>query len=159
MPTPNNASDSTVENVSGSGARGTVDTSYAAKSNIPRERVVKGHKSATRNSVCGFLNRRFKLSFWVLLGQRPKVPRAGARNTKKRADMCPLFSYQSIKFYPSRLSSPPSLVPCSGILEISVRYSRRKNASVTNSDATSARGKHHHTRSSLPMLWPYRAST
>ncbi len=42
--------------------------------------------------------------------------------------------------YPSKLSCPPSLVPCSGILAISVRYSLRKKASVTNSDATSAMG-------------------
>ena len=31
------------------------------------------------NSVRGFLNRRFKLSFWSLLGQRPKVTRSAER--------------------------------------------------------------------------------
>ena len=61
--------------MSGSGAERTDDTSYDTKSNIPRKRVVKGHRFTTQNSVRGFLNRRFKLSFWVLLGQRPKVPR------------------------------------------------------------------------------------
>ena len=52
----------------------------------PRERAVKGRKFATQNSVRGFLNRRFKLSFWSLLGQRPKVTRAGARNTPSRSE-------------------------------------------------------------------------
>ena len=32
------------------------------------------------HSVGGFLNRRFKWRFWVLLPPRAKVPRAGARN-------------------------------------------------------------------------------
>ena len=35
-------------------------------------------------SVRGFLNRRFKLFFWSLLEQRPKVTRAGARNIPSR---------------------------------------------------------------------------
>ena len=42
----NNAAGSTVEKMSGSGARGTDDTSYDTKSNIPCERVVKGRRSA-----------------------------------------------------------------------------------------------------------------
>lgn len=77
---------------------------------------------------------------------------------KKRADESPLFS-PYIFFYPSRLSSPLSLTPCSGILAISVRYRRRKKASVTASEASSARGKHHQTRLLLPLAAPYRAST
>ena len=40
MPTPNSASMSTVEIVSGSGARETDDSSYVTKSDIFRERVV-----------------------------------------------------------------------------------------------------------------------
>ena len=75
MPTPNNAVASTVDTISGSGARRTDDASYAAISNNFRKRVVKDRKFAMQNSVRGSLNRRFKLSFWVLLGQRPKVPR------------------------------------------------------------------------------------
>ncbi len=67
--------------ISGSGARGTDDASYATITAIFRERVVKGRKFAMQHSVGGFLNRRFKLSFWVLLGQRPKVPRARKRET------------------------------------------------------------------------------
>lgn len=82
----------------------------------------------------------------------------GKRFTKKRADESPLFS-PYIFFYPSRLSSPSSLTPCSGILAISVRYRRRKKASVTASEASSARGKHHQTRLLLPLAAPYRAST
>ena len=82
----------------------------------------------------------------------------GKRFTKKRADESPLFSPYTF-FYPSRLSSPLSLTPCSGILAISVRYRRRKKASVTASEASSARGKHHQTRLLLPLAAPYRAST
>ncbi len=84
MPAPNNVLSSTVENVSGSGAGRTDDTSYATITTISRKRVVKGYKFAMQDSVRGSLNRRFKLSFWVLLGQRPKVPRAGARNAPRK---------------------------------------------------------------------------
>ena len=70
--------------MSGSGAGRTDDTSYATITTISRKRVVKGYKFAMQDSVRGSLNRRFKLSFWVLLGQRPKVPRAGARNAPRK---------------------------------------------------------------------------
>lgn len=76
---------------------------------------------------------------------------------KKSGRKSALFSIHI--FYPSRLSSPSSLTPCSGILAISVRYRRRKKASVTASEASSARGKHHQTRLLLPLAAPYRAST
>ena len=75
MPTPNSALAPTVENVSGSDARGADDSSYVTITTGFCERAVKGIKYERRHSVGGFLNRRFKLSFWVLLGQRPKVPR------------------------------------------------------------------------------------
>ena len=81
MPTPNSALAPTVENVSGSGARGADDSSYVTITTGFCERAVKGIKYERRHSVGGFLNRRFKLSFWVLLGQRPKVPRARKRET------------------------------------------------------------------------------
>ena len=55
--------------------------------------MAKGHKFATQDSAGGFLNRRFKLSFWVLLGQRPKVPRARKREIpfgRKIKDFSPI---------------------------------------------------------------------
>ena len=83
--TPNNASVSTVEKMSGSGARGIDDSSYAAKTTVSCERVVYGVKLKTRHSVRGFLNRRFKWRFWLLLPPRAKVTRPGGRNSPKRA--------------------------------------------------------------------------
>ena len=47
MPTPNNAFGSTVENVSGSGARKADDASYAMITTISCDRVVKGRKFVT----------------------------------------------------------------------------------------------------------------
>ena len=47
---------------------------------VPRTRG-KRLQVCKMNSVRGFLNRRFKLSFWSLLGQRPKVTRARKRET------------------------------------------------------------------------------
>ena len=44
MPTPNNASVSTVEHVSGSGAKGTVDASYTTIIAVFCERAVKSVK-------------------------------------------------------------------------------------------------------------------
>ena len=44
IPTPSSALVSTVENVSGSDARGTDDSSYAATTVISCDRAVKGHK-------------------------------------------------------------------------------------------------------------------
>ena len=58
-----------------------VDTSYATISTTSCERVVQGCKFATQSSVRGFLNRRFKWRFWLLLPPRAKVTRPGARNT------------------------------------------------------------------------------
>ena len=83
--TPNNASVSTVEKMSGSGARGIDDSSYAAKTTVSCERVVYGVKLKTRHSVRGFLNRRFKWRFWLLLPPGAKVTRPGGRNSPKRA--------------------------------------------------------------------------
>ena len=45
------------------------------------ERVVQGHKFAMQNSVRGFLNRRFKQRFWVLLPLWAKVPRGRSHET------------------------------------------------------------------------------
>ena len=65
-----------------------VDTSYATISTTSCERLVQGCKFATQSSVRGFLNRRFKWRFWLLLPPRAKVTRPGARNTlQKRADV------------------------------------------------------------------------
>ena len=75
MPISNSTTASTVAKMNGSGAGRTDDTSYATITTISPERVVKGHKFAMQDSVRGNLNRRFKLPFWVLLGQRPNVPR------------------------------------------------------------------------------------
>ena len=72
--TPNNASVSTVEKMSGSGARGIDDSSYAAKTTVSCERVVYGVKLKTRHSVRGFLNRRFKQRFW---GSDPSAASGG----------------------------------------------------------------------------------
>ena len=58
-----------------------VDTSCAAITNTSCDRVVKGHKFTTQNSVGGFLNRRFKQRFWVLLPLRAKVPRGRSHET------------------------------------------------------------------------------
>ena len=93
MPTPNSALAPTVENVSGSGARGADDSSYVTITTGFCERAVKGIKYERRQSVGGFLNRRFKLSFWVLLGQRPKVPRA------RKREISPLRRCQSGRGY------------------------------------------------------------
>ena len=93
MPTPNSALAPTVENVSGSGARGADDSSYVTITTGFCERAVKGIKYERRHSVGGFLNRRFKLSFWVLLGQRPKVPRA------RKREISPLRRCQSGRGY------------------------------------------------------------
>ena len=71
--------------ISGSGARGIDDSSYAAKTTVSCERVVYGVKLKTRHSVRGFLNRRFKWRFWLLLPPGAKVTRPGARNSPKRA--------------------------------------------------------------------------
>ena len=67
--------------ISGSGARRTDDASYATISTVFRERVEQGRKFAMQNSVRGFLNRRFKQRFWVLLPLRAKVPRARKSET------------------------------------------------------------------------------
>ena len=52
---------------------------------MSRERVANGGKLREKHSVRGFLNRRFKWRFWLLLPPRAKVTRAGARNSQKRA--------------------------------------------------------------------------
>ena len=74
--TPNNASVSTVEKMSGSGARGIDDSSYAAKTTVSCERVVYGVKLKTRHSVRGFLNRRFKWRFWGAIRALPVADEA-----------------------------------------------------------------------------------
>ena len=58
-----------------------MDRRYVIRSEKNHAPQTRGRRwqMRNRNSAGGFLNRRFKLSFWVLLGQRPKVPRAGAR--------------------------------------------------------------------------------
>ena len=89
--------------------------------------------------MSGFLNLRFKLSFWYFWDNGQKYLAPERETLQKKSGRASALS--NILFsYPNKLSCPPSLVPCSGILAISVRYSRRKNASVTNSDATSAMG-------------------
>ena len=75
IPTPNNAFGSTVENVSGSGARGADDSSYVTISTVFCERVGYGIKFEGGTACRKSRNPGFWLSFWVLLGQRPKVPR------------------------------------------------------------------------------------
>ena len=77
----NNASASTVATVSGSGAGRIGDASYATITTISCERVVKGYKFAMQSSVRGFLNRRFKWRFWVLLPPWAKVPRGRSHET------------------------------------------------------------------------------
>ncbi len=88
IPITNNTICSTVDNVSGSGARGTGDASYATISTVFCNRVVKGHKFVMRVARRKSRNLGFWLSFWSLLGQRPKVTRPGGRNT-------PLFTLQT----------------------------------------------------------------
>ena len=75
MPTPNNAFGSTVENVSGSGARGADDSSYVTISTVFCERVGYGIKFEGGTACRKSRHLGFWLSFWVFLGQRPKVPR------------------------------------------------------------------------------------
>ena len=75
IPTPNNAFGSTVENVSGSGARGADDSSYVTISTVFCERVGYGIKFEGGTACRKSRNLGFWLSFWVFLGQRPKVPR------------------------------------------------------------------------------------
>ena len=53
-----------------------VDASYAAITAISLERVVKGRKFTMQNSVGGFLNRRFKLSFWGAIRALPVADEA-----------------------------------------------------------------------------------
>ena len=98
MPTPNSALAPTVENVSGSGARGADDSSYVTITTGFCERAVKGIKYERRHSVGGFLNRRFKLSFWVLLGQRPKVPRGRSHETS--LPLQPQFRHNALLPFP-----------------------------------------------------------
>ena len=86
MPTPNNAFGSTVENVSGSGARGADDSSYVTISTVFCERVGYGIKFEGGTACRKSRNLGFWLSFWSLLGQRPKVTRAGARNSLGRTE-------------------------------------------------------------------------
>ena len=90
IPITNNDFGSTVASHERQRRKKKIDSSFAAITNIYRERAVNGRIFITSDSAGGFLNRRFKLSFWSLLGQRPKVtrarrhgmsPRAGARNS------------------------------------------------------------------------------
>ncbi len=74
-PAPNNAFASTAATHERQRRKKKVNASHTAMTANFRKREIKGHKVTPQNSVRGFLNRRFKLSFWVLLGQRPKVPR------------------------------------------------------------------------------------
>ena len=74
--TPNNAPASTVDDISGSGARRTDDTSYGTITTVFRERVVNGGKFVIGTACRKSRNLVFWLSFWSLLGQRPKVTRA-----------------------------------------------------------------------------------
>ena len=81
MPAPNNALGSTVRSISGGGARGKSMRHTTTTMTMFRERAVKGRRFLTGDSAGGFLNRRFKWRFWVLLPPRAKVPRARKRET------------------------------------------------------------------------------
>jgi len=70
IPAPNNAFAPTAATHERERCKKKVDASHTTMAADFREREIKGHKVTPQNSVRGFLNRRFKLSFWVLLGQR-----------------------------------------------------------------------------------------
>ena len=57
-----------------------VDSSYKTTTSMFCERVVDGRKFTTQNSAGGFLNRRFKWCFCLLLSPRTKVGRSAERN-------------------------------------------------------------------------------
>ena len=104
IPTPNNAISSTVDNVSGSGARRIGDASYATITTISRERVVKWRKFAKETARRKSRNLGFWLSFWSLLGQRPKVTRARKRETP----LGRIPQGHSFRCAPQRSSSAPT---------------------------------------------------
>ena len=72
IPTPNNASVSTAVPHERQRRKKNVDASYKTITDMFCEREGKATKLKMRYSVRGFLNRRFKLSFWVLLGRGVK---------------------------------------------------------------------------------------
>ena len=81
MPTPNSAFSSTVASHERQRRKTGANASYVTKSNISRERAVNGHKFAMSTACRKSRNLGFWLSFWSLLGQRPKVTRPGGRNS------------------------------------------------------------------------------
>ena len=66
--------------MSGSGAKGK-SVRHTARHGICSVNAWYRVSKSEVYSVGGFLNRRFKWRFWVLLPPRARVPRAGARNT------------------------------------------------------------------------------
>ena len=58
-----------------------VNASSVTITTMSRERVANGGKLREKHSVRGFLNRRFKWRFWLLLPPRAKVTRPGGRNS------------------------------------------------------------------------------
>ena len=81
MPTPNSAFSSTAASHERQRRKTGANASYVTKSNISRERAVNGHKFAMSTACRKSRNLGFWLSFWSLLGQRPKVTRPGGRNS------------------------------------------------------------------------------
>ena len=152
---PNNASASTVAPHERERRKREVSSSYGTTTTAFCERAVKSCKFA----YCHSASRKCKnvvfagvlspISFAVerngAVGDKNKYLAPGRETLQetppkhqKRADTRPLFSIR-FNSHPSRDSSPPE-APCSGMREISVRYSRRKKTSVTSRDATSAMG-------------------
>ena len=90
MPTPNNASVSTVAPYERQRRKKKVDASYITISTMYCERVVYGIKFVKGTACRKSRNLGFWLSFWVLLGQWPKVlrPRRDENSSKKGGIPC-----------------------------------------------------------------------
>ena len=104
MPTPNNASTSTVAAHERQRRKRKVSSSYGTTWNLFCDRVVRVPQSE-RHSVGGFSNRRFEWRFCLLLALLPKVGRSAERNIPFEPRNTPAHLKKKEK-------TPPPTFPC-----------------------------------------------